>query len=82
MLDPKLVLNPKVAYEIMSVGMRTGSIFASGFRISRFISGSHCDYLHARQMVNGMSGAEEVADIAEKFEAVLVASKNTLLAGN
>lgn len=66
----------------MSVGMRTGTIFANGFRISRFISGNHCDYLHARQLVNGMNGAKEVADIAKKFEAVLMASTRILLARN
>lgn len=82
LFDPDLVLKPEIAYEIMSVGMRGGKIFANDFRISRFISGNHCDYPHARQMVNGMSGAKEVADIAEKFEAILMAAKNTLLAGN
>ena|GEM_PF-836152 len=82
LFDPDLVLEPKVAYEIMSVGMRTGTIFANEFRISRFISGNHCDYLHARQLVNGMNGAKEVADIAKKFEAVLMASTRTLLAGH
>ena len=81
-MNPELVLQPKVAYEIMSLGMRTGTIFANGFRISRFIGGKHCDYLHARQMVNGMSGAEEIAKIAKTFEDILMKSKSPLLAGN
>jgi len=82
LLNPDLVLEPKVAYDIMSIGMRTGSIFANGFRISRFIGGNHCDYLHARQMVNGMSGAEEISKIAETFEDILMKAKSPLLAGN
>lgn len=82
LMNPDLVLEPAVAYQIMSVGMRTGKIFANDFKISRFISGGHCDYLHARQMVNGMSGAQEIADLAVKFEGALLAAKFVLLAGN
>jgi hypothetical protein len=51
-------------------------------KIGRFIAGSHCDYLHARQMVNGMHGAAEVADAAKKFERILLGSKHTVLAGH
>ena len=80
LFDPDLVLEPEIAYEIMAVGMRTGTIFANGMKISRFICGNHCDYLHARQMVNGMSEARKIADIAVEFEGALLASKGALYA--
>jgi hypothetical protein len=82
LFNPELVKDPAIAYQIMSVGMRTGTMFANGLKIGRFIAGSHCDYLHARQMVNGMNGAQEVADAAKKFERILLASKHTVLAGH
>jgi hypothetical protein len=80
LLNPELVKDPRTAYTIMSVGMRTGTIFANGMTLARFISGSHCDYFHARQMVNALSGAREIAEFAEKFERVLLDSKHTLFA--
>ena len=53
----------------MSIGMRTGTMFANGLKIGRFIAGSHCDYVHARQMVNGMHGAAEVAPLRALYHS-------------
>jgi hypothetical protein len=80
--NPELVKDPAIAYQIMSTGMRTGTIFANGLEIGRFIAGGHCDYLHARQMVNGMHGAKEVAEAAQKFERILLASRHSVLSGH
>jgi hypothetical protein len=82
LVNPELVKNPAIAYQIMSNGMRTGTMFANGMKIGRFIAGDHCDYLHARQMVNGMNGAAEVATAAQKFERILLASKHTVLSAH
>jgi hypothetical protein len=80
LLNPELVKEPRTAYKIMSHGMRTGQIFANGQTFARFICGSHCDYFNSRQMVNGHSGAQEIADHALAFEQILLASKHSVLA--
>jgi hypothetical protein len=80
LLDPDRVKDPQIAYAIMSLGMRTGSIFANKQTLAKFITGTHCDYFHARQMVNGLSGAQEIADHAVSFERILLASKHVVLA--
>lgn len=77
---PELVKDPATAYKIMSIGMRTGTIFANNQKFAKFICGGHCDYFNARQMVNGLSGAQEVADRAMAFERILLGSKYTFLA--
>jgi hypothetical protein len=80
LFDPELVKDPPTAYKIMSIGMRTGTIFANGQRLAKFICGGHFDYFNARQMVNSLSSAQEVADRAMAFERILLASKYTFLA--
>lgn len=77
---PELVKGAATAYKIMSLGMRTGTIFANNQKLAKFICGGHCDYFNARQMVNSFSGAQEVADLAMAFERILLASKYTFLA--
>jgi hypothetical protein len=77
---PELVKDPATAYKIMSIGMRTGTIFANGQRLAKFICGGHCDYFNARQMVNSLSSAQDVANRAMAFERILLASKYTFLA--
>jgi hypothetical protein len=80
LFDPELVLDPAVAYRIVSIGLRTGKIFAHGMNLGRFICGAHCDYFNARQMVNG-DGGRVVADQAVKFERILLdARARSLLA--
>jgi hypothetical protein len=80
LMNPELVKEPRTAYKIMSHGMRTGQIFANGQTFAKFICGAHCDYYNARQMVNGHSGAQEIADHALAFERILLAAKHTVLA--
>jgi predicted chitinase len=71
LVDPDLVKDPKIAYEIMSIGMRTGKIFANGRKFDDYFRQGISDYKKARRMVNGNDHAEEIADIARKFEKVL-----------
>jgi len=74
LLDPDLVDEPKIAYRIISTGMRTGKGFANKRTFSQFFHGDHTDYVHARAMVNGKSHQQEIGVIAQKFENVLVAA--------
>jgi hypothetical protein len=78
LLDPELVLDPVIAYRIMSVALRTGKIFAHGLNLGRFICGGHCDYFNARQMVNG-NGAKEVAERSEAFERILLGARTQIM---
>lgn len=75
LLDPELVKDPAIAYEIMSVGMRTGKIFANGHSFDDYFFDGVSDYKRARRMVNGRDHAQDIADIAIKFEKVLTAAK-------
>ena len=76
--QPDLLLNRDLAYEIMSIGMRTGKSFANGHTFRRYFVGGHSDYVNARMMVNpgaALANKIEVAEIGRKFEHVLIASK-------
>jgi hypothetical protein len=73
-LDPDKVKQPAVAYEIMTVGMREGLFRGDGtpHALSRFIDGEKCDYVGARDIINGgRDKADEIAGYARKFELIL-----------
>lgn len=75
LLNPELVMQPEIAYELMSHGMRTGQGFANGRSFKKFFIGGHTDYEGARSMVNGIDCKKEIAEIARKFESILLKSK-------
>jgi hypothetical protein len=74
LLDPESVKAPATAYALMSHGMRTGFGFANGRTFSRYFSGQSRNYVGARAMVNGSDRAQDIAEIAEIFEAILLAA--------
>ncbi len=74
LLDPESVKVPATAYALMSHGMRTGFGFANGRTFTRYFSGQSRNYVGARAMVNGSDRAQEIAEIAEIFEAILLAA--------
>jgi hypothetical protein len=76
LLDPEQVKDSSVAYKIMSLGMRTGDIFANGHSFTDYFDDTTTDYKGARHMVNGRDHAREIAEIALKFEKVLSAARN------
>ncbi|WP_342165045.1 hypothetical protein [Methylobacterium sp. SD21] len=71
LLAPEMVKTPQVSYEIMSYGMRTGFGFTNGHKFDDYFRGGLCDYKSARRMVNGQDHADDIADIALKFEGIL-----------
>lgn len=78
LFEPDLVNDPEVAYAVLSTGLCTGGIFANGRKLAQFFHGAQTNYVGARNMVN--AGAKhankvEVADIAERFEKVLLGSR-------
>lgn len=74
LLDPESAKVPATAYALMSHGMRTGFGFANGRTFLRYFSGQSRNYLGARAMVNGSDKAKEIAELAEEFEAILLAA--------
>ena len=75
LLDPERVKDPDVAYQIMSLGMRTGTIFANGHSLDDYFTDRETDYVQARHMVNGHDHAQDIARIAAKFERVLTKAR-------
>ncbi|MCK5871597.1 MAG: LysM peptidoglycan-binding domain-containing protein [Methylococcales bacterium] len=66
---PEKALDPVIAYQIMSYGMRYG-IF-TGRRLSHYLTDTHTDYRLARKIINGMDKATRIKHYAENFEKVL-----------
>jgi predicted chitinase len=74
--NPELALEPDTAYTVASLGMREG-LFASdttgkAMSLPRFIEGSKCNYRHARQIINGLDRADEIAGYAIAFEVLML----------
>lgn len=67
--SPELALLPKIAYSIMTVGMRRGLF--TGKKLSDYIDGERCDYHNARRIINGLDRAALIAGYAVALEDVL-----------
>lgn len=67
--NPELACIPRNAYAIMSYGMRKG--YFTGKCLKDYIDGE-CNYYSARKIINGLDHAEEIANVAVKFERILV----------
>jgi hypothetical protein len=69
-INPDKVTEKKLAYEIISYGMRHGSFM--NHKLSDHINGRKCDYKHARNIVNSKGDrADDIARYAEDFEFLL-----------
>ena len=69
--EPKLALDPRVAYKIMSLGMRQGMFTNPKHRLSTYINDEKVDYVNARRIINGVDRAQLIAGYARKLEQVL-----------
>ena len=69
---PELALRPDIAARILYCGMIEGLF--TGRKLREFIRGDHCDYVAARQTVNGLDRARLIAGVAEEFQAALAQS--------
>lgn len=74
-IDPDLALDPANAYRIMSEGMRNGRFAQDGrgnaMSLQRFIHGNDCHYRLARQIINGLDRADDIAERARTVEMLL-----------
>jgi hypothetical protein len=71
---PDQLLDPLIAYKVMSYGMRKG-IF-TGKKLSDYLNEYHADYRNARRVINGIHQAELIKNYALKFESLLRFSQN------
>lgn len=66
---PELALDFKVAYQIMSTGMRLGLF--TGVGLKRYINDKACDFKNARRIINGTDCADKIATYANSFLSIL-----------
>ena len=77
--EPALALDPEVAYQILSIGMRKGSF--TGKKLADYIHDGECDYVNARRIINGTDQAQRIAGYAQKLEQVLRGSVVAAVSG-
>ena len=71
--DPDKAKDTGLAYRIASEGMIEG--WFTGKKLSMYFKdGELPDWENARKMINGLDKAERIADIARKFDEILVVS--------
>lgn len=70
MSEPDLVLDPQISLFIAVHGMATGTF--TGRSITHYINQHAVDYVNARRTINGTDRAQEIAALAQKWEAFYV----------
>jgi len=68
-IDPAKVLDPVVAYDIMSYGMRHGSF--TGKKLADYINDQATDYKNARRIINGLDQWQKIQGYAQTLETSL-----------
>jgi putative chitinase len=68
--QPALALEPGPAACILVEGMLDGDF--TGVGLDDYIDHTQCDYVHARQVVNGLDCAEQIAGYARVFQEALL----------
>ena len=71
--SPELAMRPDIAVAILVIGMMEG--WFTGHKLSDYISAARCDFYRARQIVNSMDHASDIATYANAFLAALRAAQ-------
>ncbi len=66
---PGLAMDPDVAADVLVLGSRDG--WFTGRKLAHYITATRKDYRNARRIINGTDKADEIAEIAEDYEAAL-----------
>jgi putative chitinase len=72
-IHPEQVLEPDIAYKVMSYGMRNGTF--TGKNLARYINATGCDYYNARKIINGLDRADLIKGYAQKLETCFISSR-------
>lgn len=67
--NPDKALDPNIAYQILSYGMRNGAF--TGKKLSDYISENNTDFINARRIINGTDRAGTIETYAKGFERLL-----------
>lgn len=67
--SPERALEPDTAFNILVVGMKTGSF--TGKKLSDYLNLHTTDYVNARRIINGKDKAQDIARLAAAFEEIL-----------
>lgn len=70
--NPDLAMQLDIAAKIMVVGMRDGLF--TGKRLGDYFSAAKADWVNARQIINRLDRAEEIASYARKFYTCISSS--------
>lgn len=71
--NPEKTLEPAIAYQILSYGMRKGAF--TGKKLSDYISENNTDYINARRIINGTDKASVIKTYAQGFERLLIKAR-------
>lgn len=71
---PDRAMEPKIATKILFVGMLLGTF--TNKKLAHYFGPGVSDWVGARRIINGIDRAQEIATIARKFYAALLASKS------
>jgi hypothetical protein len=69
--DPDVVMDPALSAQILVIGMKEGHF--TGKKLSDYITLKASNYRGARRIVNGTDKAGAIAELAEEYEAALLA---------
>jgi hypothetical protein len=75
-VNPDLALDPDIAYQITSIGMRQGSFTSK--KLSDYINDNKVDYVNARRIINGTDHATKIAEYAQSIECLLRLAANNI----
>lgn len=64
--DPTLALDPDNAANIAVLGMQEG--WFTRHKMADYIDLQHSDFFHARQIINGMDRANDIAVMAQQYD--------------
>ena len=67
--NPKLALNPEIAFDILEYGMYHG--FFTGKKMSMYFNENKTDFYNARKIINGMDRAELINNYAKNFYKII-----------
>lgn len=73
--EPEKALEPATAYEIAARGMVEGLF--TGRKLGEFVNITKRDYRNARRVINGLDRADDIADLADRFEHCLKGAEVT-----
>ncbi len=77
LLEPDNAKDYEIAYKTMVYGMVDGRVYGTGLPLRHYFNDNQTDYVAARAMINSTDKAQEIANLAQGFEALLLKARPT-----